>query len=95
MRDPVDVFISAWDYTNASLLFFNGKNIEDFVMSDDPKPDIKLTDQIHLNNTMMWDFGFGSDQSENISAIERKIKGEMHMSQFDQRGSYTKLLRRG
>ena len=75
MRDPVDVFISAWDYTNASQLFFNGKEIEDFVMSDDSKPDIQLTDQIHLNNTMMWDFGLGSDQSENISAIKQKIKG--------------------
>ena len=42
---------------------------------DDSKPDIQLTDQIHLNNTMMWDFGLRSDQSENISAIERKIKG--------------------
>ena len=76
MRDPVDVFISAWDYTNASQLFFNGKKIEDFVMSDDDsKPDIQLTDQIHLNNTMIWDFGLRSDQSENISAIKQKIKG--------------------
>ena len=71
----MDVFISTWDYTNASQLFFNGKEIEDFVMSDDSKPDIQLTDQIHLNNTMMWDFGLRSDQSENISAIKQKIKG--------------------
>ena len=72
----MDVFISAWDYTNASQLFFNGKEIEDFVMSDnDSKPDNQLTDQIHLNNTMMWDFGLRSDQSENISAIKQKIKG--------------------
>ena len=72
----MDVFISTWDYTNASQLFFNGKEIEDFVMSDnDSKPDIQLTDQIHLNNTMMWDFGLRSNQSENISAIKQKIKG--------------------
>ena len=30
LRDPV-----AWDYTNASQLFLNGKEIEDFVTSDD------------------------------------------------------------
>ena len=50
---------------------------------DDSKPDIQLTDQIHLNNTMMWDFGLRSDQSENISAIERKIKGETHTVRKD------------
>ena len=49
-------------------------------MSDDSKPDIQLTDQIHLNNTMMWDFGLRSDQSENISAIKQKIKGQIHRS---------------
>ena len=34
LRYPVDVFIMAWDYTNASQLFLNGKEIEDFVTSD-------------------------------------------------------------
>ena len=75
LRDPLDVFITAWDYTNASQLFLNGKEIEDFVTSDDSKSDIQLKDQIHLNKTMMCDFGLRSDQSVNISTIKQKIKG--------------------
>ena len=63
-----------WDYTDASSLFFNNQNIEDFVMSEEPKPDQQIG-QIHLNNTMMWDFGFKSQESDDISAIEQKIKG--------------------
>ena len=74
LRDPVDVFISAWDYVEASRLFFNGQSLENFVMSDKPKPDQQIG-QIHLNNSMMYDFGFTSEQSENTSAIEQKIKG--------------------
>ena len=75
LRDPVDVFISAWDYVEASRLFFNGQSLENFVMSDKPKPDQQIG-QIHLNNSMMYDFGFTSEQSEDTSAIEQKIKGE-------------------
>ena len=74
LRDPVEVFISMWDYTEASKLFFENQKLEDFVMLKDPKPDQQIG-QIHLNNTMMWDFGFGSEHSESISAIEQKIKG--------------------
>ena len=74
LRDPVDVFISAWDYVEASRLFFNGQSLENFVMSDKPKPDQQIG-QIHLNNSMMYDFGFTSEQSEDTSAIEQKIKG--------------------
>jgi len=73
LRDPVEVFISMWDYTEASKLFFENQKLEDFVMLRDPKPDQQIG-QIHLNNTMMWDFGFGSEHSESISAIEQKIK---------------------
>jgi len=73
LRDPVDVFISAWDYVEASRLFFNGQSLENFVMSDKPKPDQQIG-QIHLNNSMMYDFGFTSEQSEDTSAIEQKIK---------------------
>ena len=43
-------------------------------MSDKPKPDQQIG-QHHLNNSMMYDFGFTSEQSENTSAIEQKIKG--------------------
>ena len=70
----MEVFISMWDYTDASSLFFNNQNIEDFVMSEEPKPDQQIG-QIHLNNTMMWDFGFKSQESNDVSAIEQKIKG--------------------
>ena len=77
LRDPVDVFISAWDYVEASRLFFNGQSLENFVMSDKPKPDQQIG-QIHLNNSMMYDFGFTSEQSEDTSAIEQKIKGRCY-----------------
>ena len=83
LRDPM-----AWDYTNASQLFLNGKETEDFVTSDDSKSDIQLKDQIHLNNTMMCDFRLRSDQSVNISTIKQKIKGWLHtlnMSFFNTR----------
>ena len=80
LRDPVEVFISMWDYTDASSLFFNNQNIEDFVMSEEPKPDQQIG-QIHLNNTMMWDFGFKSQESNDVSAIEQKIKGTYDYTQ--------------
>ena len=46
------------------------------MMSDKPKPDQQIG-QIHLNNSMMYDFGFTSEQSEDTSAIEQKIKGRL------------------
>ena len=71
-------FLLRLGITQMPVNYFNGKEIEDFVTSDDSKSDIQLKDQIHLNNTMMCDFGLRSDQSVNINTIKQKIIGWLH-----------------
>jgi hypothetical protein len=74
LRDPVDLYISLWDYDQMGKVF-GGISLEDYAMSDKTG---KLADRTVRKsfgrNQMMWDFGLDPEYWDNTTAVKAKIE---------------------
>ena len=74
LRDPVNLFVSLWDYLQLSQKY-GGITLEEYALSD---KEGKYQDRIHAGhfgrNQMLWDFGLSQNDFENDTAVQAKIE---------------------
>jgi len=74
LRDPVDLFISLWDYLQLSSKY-GGISLEEYALSDKTG---RYKDRIGNSgfgrNQMLWDFGLDEKHFENVTYIKSKIE---------------------
>ena len=75
LRDPVEIFISMWDYYEVSRKLFDDKlNIETFALNIETSDYNMTLLDVHLRNTMLYDFGMAIEDLEIEQKVEEKIK---------------------
>lgn len=74
LRDPVDLFISLWDYASMKDLY--NVDLESYIFADKTVGHFKDRSKISNlgRNQMLWDFGFPAKLFDNETAIDLKIK---------------------
>ena len=73
LRDPVDLFISMWDYYDLGKIYDN-VTLEEYALSNKKgKFEDRINEGIYGRNQMLWDFGLDPNYFDNQSAINDKI----------------------
>ena len=73
LRDPVDLFISLWDYYDLGKMY-NNVTLEEYALSNKKgKFEDRINEGIYGKNQMLWDFGLDPNYFDNQSAINDKI----------------------
>ena len=74
LRDPVNLFVSLWDYLQLSQKY-GGISLEEYALSDKVG---KFADRIqngHFGrNQMLWDFGLNQNDFDNLTKVQSKIE---------------------
>ena len=74
LRDPVNLFVSLWDYLQLSRKF-GGISLEEYALSDKVG---KYADRIQAGqfgrNQMLWDFGLTQNDFDNLTKVQSKIE---------------------
>ncbi len=75
LRDPVDQFVSLWDYAQLSSMY--KVSLEDYALAD-KSASVNLTDRSKISNLgrnqMLFDFGLPVTKFEDHEAVQEKIE---------------------
>ena len=74
LRDPVEVFISMWDYFEVSRKMFDKISLEKFADSLNTVNNNMTLLDINLKNTFLHDFGMSPEDLENDEKVDQKIR---------------------
>ena len=73
LRDPVDLFISLWDYLELGKIY-NGITLEEFALSNKQgEYQDRINQGAYGRNQMLWDFGLSPAYFDNATAIKAKV----------------------
>ena len=79
LRDPVSVFMSAWDYyelskrTTTWLKFSRPLSLEEFALMDN-KPKVLHWNHLNFRDVSLYEFGLRVTDNDNMTAVEDKIE---------------------